>query len=121
MPSLFTPDARLYEGMRAVAGQAIISQILLGVNVAHNGILIAQDDTSFLSGQLFRTLLACAGFCQLSAYMGWGLPGVWWGLVVFFVAQCSQSTYRVLTRHLGLFSRTEATSKASIEPIPAMS
>mmetsp|Transcript_39321 Transcript_39321/g.93164 ORF Transcript_39321/g.93164 Transcript_39321/m.93164 type:complete len:331 (+) Transcript_39321:1257-2249(+) len=100
-PWLFTHDARLYPWMRSVAAQAVISQCLLGLNVAHNGILIAQDDTAFLSGQLFRTLLCCVGFCQLSAHMGWGLAGVWWALVVFFVAQCSQSSLRVATHHLG--------------------
>lgn len=99
-PFWFTPDTQLYPAIRSVAVQALVSQLLLGINVTHNGILIAQGDTHFLGGQLFRTLLVCFAFTQLSAALGWGLSGVWWALVVFFAAQCSQSSARVLNRHI---------------------
>lgn len=101
-PFWFTPDTQLYPAIRSVAFQALASQVLLGVNVAYNGILIAEGDTGFLGGQLLRTLVVCFAFTQLCAALNWGLPGVWWALVIFFAAQCSQSSARVLTHHIHL-------------------
>lgn len=54
----------------------------------------------YVARSFLVTLAALAGYMWLSRAAGWGLAGVWWGIVLFFGVRAAQSTGRVLLRHM---------------------
>jgi putative MATE family efflux protein len=84
LPPLFTQDPAVLEQTRLVWWFLAAMQPLAGVVFALDGVLMGAGDVGYL-----RTLTigaAVAGFLPLSLLalpLGWGLAGIWTGLVLF--------------------------------------
>jgi Na+-driven multidrug efflux pump len=106
VPSLFTPDAAVWPHMRSVAPQAFLSMVLIGLDVACAGCLLAGRNFAFVARSYVVTLAvlwaAVLGPWKLASTLG----GVWWCLVLFFAARALQSSARLaaLMRRRGLMA-----------------
>ena len=66
-----------------------------------NGLLIAPSkhrDVPFVGRAMLITLGILSAFLWQSQRRGWGLPGVWWGLTLFFAARAAQSVPAAVSR-----------------------
>lgn len=70
--------------------------VLCGIDVAAGSVLVACKDLQYVARSMIITLIATASFFGASWRLGWGIAGVWWGLVLFFGLRSVQSVPRVL-------------------------
>jgi len=94
-PRLFTPDASVWPFMASVAPQAFLSMVLIGVDVASAGCLLAGRDLAYVARSYVVTLAVLYGAVLGPWRLASTLPGVWWCLVLFFSARALQSTGRL--------------------------
>ena len=91
-PALFTADSALHPTMAALAPQAALATLACAADVAASGALISLRRP----GALVRSMLVAAASVA-TARVGAiatgrdSLAGVWWALVVFFVARAAGS------------------------------
>jgi hypothetical protein len=65
-------------------------------SAAATGVLLARRDLGYVARAYLFTLSALALYVWAGVYgQGWGLQGVWAGLVLFFMLRCAQSTMRL--------------------------
>jgi len=79
--------------------QVLASMILCGIDVAGNGLLIAASKYKNLDrvrNSMARTLVLLSIFIWQSTSRGWGLSGIWTGLLLFFGSRAVQSAPYVL-------------------------
>mmetsp|Transcript_36744 Transcript_36744/g.103678 ORF Transcript_36744/g.103678 Transcript_36744/m.103678 type:complete len:356 (-) Transcript_36744:860-1927(-) len=88
IPDVLTQDERVWGYMREVAPQAMLSLLLHSLETVLNGILLARQDLVFLLGAMCLTLVALYLYIIGILDDGTGLPGVWWGMVVFVGLRC---------------------------------
>ena len=75
--------------------QAMLSIFMCSLDVASGGILVASKDLGFLVRMMAGALALVLGFLTLVRRQGWGLPGVWWSLVLFFAFRSAFSLSRI--------------------------
>jgi hypothetical protein len=73
-----------------------ISLVMIGMDVAATAILVVQRDLTYIARSFVITLASLTMLMSLSQRLGWGLGGVWWGVVFFFGARFVQSMARLL-------------------------
>lgn len=96
-PQLLTRDAAVWCHMATIAPQAMLSMLLAAADVAASGVLLAYRDLAYLARAFVLTLMSLGVFITVGVKgQGWGLEGVWWGLVFFFGARAVQSTVRLV-------------------------
>lgn len=95
LPALFTPDTVLWPSIAAVAPQAALSQLLIGMDVTAVALLIAARDVPYVMRSFVLTFACLLGFMAVCRLQDWGLPGVWWGVVFFFGLRALQSCGRL--------------------------
>jgi hypothetical protein len=82
--------------MAAVAPQAILAMVFAAADVLAGGILLSKKDFAYLAKAFIFTFIALGVFVIVGVRgQGWGLGGVWWGLVFFFGVRAAQSVYRL--------------------------
>ena len=95
-PGILTKDPRVWPSMAAVAPQAMLAMILVAADVFASGILMSMRDLAYLARAFVLTFGALGVFVSVGVRgQGWGLGGVWWGLVFFFGARAIQSGLRL--------------------------
>jgi Na+-driven multidrug efflux pump len=96
LPRVFTTDPEVLAAVGAVWGMLALLQPIGGVVFVLDGILMGAADFRFL---WWSTALASLGgivpVCLLSLRYGWGLPGIWIGMVVMMVARGELSVWRL--------------------------
>lgn len=73
-----------------------ISLVMIGMDVSATAILVVQRDLTYIARSFVITLASLTMLMSLSQRLGWGLGGVWWGVVFFFGARFVQSMARLL-------------------------
>eukprot|EP00241_Pyramimonas_parkeae_P016592 CAMPEP_0114309480 /NCGR_PEP_ID=MMETSP0059-20121206/18657_1 /TAXON_ID=36894 /ORGANISM="Pyramimonas parkeae, Strain CCMP726" /LENGTH=507 /DNA_ID=CAMNT_0001433277 /DNA_START=332 /DNA_END=1855 /DNA_ORIENTATION=- len=103
-PQFFTRDPRLWAPMQTVCLQGFLAMTFAGLEVAVNGILLAEGETMFLARAMVTNLTITAAYFFTKGRSG-ALPDVWWGLVLFFFTRIVQALIRLsqiskrLTQH----------------------
>lgn len=116
-PQLFTKDVAVWPFMSAVAPQGFLAMCLTGIDVSCTGILLASKDLGYVARSFLVTLGALALYITYGVKaQGWGLAGVWWGLVFFFALRALQSVSRLLW----LLNKKELHSGASLDTEPGL-
>jgi len=82
LPRLFTDDPATLVELAAVLGFVIWMQPLNALVFALDGIFMGLESFRFLAGQMALSAALAAATLLLVIPLGWGLAGVWWGLVV---------------------------------------
>ncbi len=94
--SLFSSDGAVLDQARHVWWWFVVMQPMGGLVFALDGVLMGAGDVGFL-----RTLTIAAGvlgflpLVLLSIPLGWGLPGIWFGLTAFIVIRLIGMCWRV--------------------------
>lgn len=86
LPGVFTTDQSVLDAMRGPWWLLLVLVVLGGVVFALDGVLLGAGDVAFLRNTTIASALF--GFVPLvwaSLLWGWGLVGVWCGLVAFVV------------------------------------
>lgn len=99
-PSLLSRDEAVWGHMVGVASLAGASLVISGADAASSGVNLALGDADYMARSFAATLAVLSGFMWVSHASGWGLQGVWWGLVLFFGVRAVQSAGRVMLKHL---------------------
>ncbi|RAV33125.1 MATE family efflux transporter [Corynebacterium heidelbergense] len=95
IPQLFTTD-EVVLGRIGQAWWLLVVMVLIGsVVFALDGVLLGASDVRFL--RTATVLSVVVGFIPLgwlSLALGWGLPGLWCGLLLFLVLRCGAVVWR---------------------------
>jgi putative MATE family efflux protein len=88
LPHAFTDDAAVIDQAEAIWPLFALMQPLAGLVFALDGILIGAGDTRFL---MWSMLVAGVGvyvpIALAALHFGWGIVGVWWGLIALLAAR----------------------------------
>lgn len=111
-PQLLTRDAAVWPLLASVGPQAMLSMLLVFVDVAATSVLLAKRDLAYVARSFAITLAALAAFISFAMGGGGGggvglaaaphatllgdsLGAVWWALVFFYVVRALQSVVRL--------------------------
>jgi putative MATE family efflux protein len=96
IPRLFTSDAEVLELAATVWPWFAATQVMAGVVFALDGVLIGAGDTGFLRDiTLVSTVGGFLPLVWVAHIAGWGLPGVWAGLLAFVLIRLVGMVLRV--------------------------
>jgi putative MATE family efflux protein len=99
LPHAFTDDPAVLDRARAVWPLFALMQPLAGIAFALDGILIGAGDTRFLMWSMLGSALAVYVPIALAAlHFGWGITGVWWGLLALIAVRVATTGARFLGR-----------------------
>ncbi|WP_024796751.1 MATE family efflux transporter [Tomitella biformata] len=84
LPKVFTDDGSVLAEIGSVWWLFALLIPLGGVAFALDGVLLGSGDVAFLrTATLASAVLGFLPLIWLSLMLGWGLTGIWWGLVLF--------------------------------------
>lgn len=99
LPGIFTDEPTVIEMVDLVLPFVIWMQPLNGLVFVWDGVYLGREDFRFLAGQMLVSAAAAAAVLLLVLPLGWGLAGVWWGIVTLMAARAATLSWRwVLTR-----------------------
>jgi len=88
LPSAFTDDPAVIERAATIWLLFALMQPICGAVFALDGILIGAGDARFLKwSMVFSALCVFVPIALASLAFGWGMVGVWWGLVALMAAR----------------------------------
>jgi putative MATE family efflux protein len=99
IPRAFTADPAVIHQAKLIWPLFALMQPLAGAVFALDGILIGASDTAYLMwSMLAASVLVYVPIAVLSLELGWGIVGVWWGLVALIAARLALLGYRFVGR-----------------------
>lgn len=87
LPRLFTEDAVAIDATRTVLPFVIAMQPLNALVFVWDGLYIGAEEFRFLAAQMVASAVAACAVLLLVVPMGWGLQGVWWGIVALMLVR----------------------------------
>lgn len=81
LPRLFTDDPAAIARVRAILPFVIWMQPLNALVFVWDGVFMGAEEFRYLAVQMVLSAGVAAAILLLVVPMGWGLPGVWWGIV----------------------------------------
>lgn len=81
LPRLFTDDATVVALVLSVFPFVIAMQPINALVFVWDGIFMGSEDFAYLAKAMVLSAVAAVGVLLLVVPMGWGLRGVWWGIV----------------------------------------
>jgi MATE family multidrug resistance protein len=94
LPRVFTDEAAVIASLLGVYPFVVAMQPLNALVFVWDGVLLGAEDFRFLALQLVLSAACAAGVLFLVLPLGWGLQGVWWGLVVLMTVRAATLAYR---------------------------
>lgn len=96
IPRIFTDDAAILGAVRTPWWFLVAMLPIAGIVFALDGILLGAGDVAFLrTATLAGALGGFLPLIWLSLVFGWGLAGIWTGLLVFMVTRLAATAWRV--------------------------
>ncbi len=90
----FTADPEVVSLFRQAYWLMVAIQPIAAVVFVWDGVFIGAGDFGFLALAMAASALVAAVFLTLVLPMGWGLPGVWWGVVVLLTGRLLTLAWR---------------------------
>lgn len=87
LPALFTTDAGVRSQVNAVYTFVVVMQPLNAVVFVWDGIAIGASQFAFLAATTVVSALATGGVLAAVQLLAWGLPGIWWAIVVMMLVR----------------------------------
>lgn len=87
LPAIFTDDPAAIAAVDRVLPFVIWMQPLNGLVFVWDGVYLGAEEFRFLALQMLLSAVVAAGVLLLVLPMGWGLPGVWWGIVTLMAVR----------------------------------
>ncbi|MFW6085053.1 MAG: MATE family efflux transporter [Gemmatimonadota bacterium] len=94
LPRFFTPEPEVVATILLVYPFIVFMQPLNAVVFVWDGVLLGAEDFRFLAWQMALSAAAAAGVLLLVIPMGWGLVGVWWGMVTLMAVRALTLAWR---------------------------
>jgi putative MATE family efflux protein len=91
---LFTDDPRVIALVLSVFPFVIVMQPLNALVFVWDGIFMGSEDFAYLAKAMVASALAAGAVLLLVLPMGWGLAGVWWGIVTLMTVRLSSLAWR---------------------------
>ena len=106
LPRLFTDEPEVIRAVLAIFPFIILAQPLNGLVFVWDGIFMGLEQWSFLALAMVISAGVAAVVLLLVLPLGWGLAGVWWGLVTLMIMRALTFTvqYVRFLRSYGIFS-----------------
>jgi len=87
LPRLFTDEPAVLAGVATVFPFVVAMQPLNAIVFVWDGIFMGAERFRFLAGQMALSATLAALVLLLVLPLGWGLSGVWWGIVTLMLAR----------------------------------
>ncbi len=87
LPGWFSSDAEVVSSLRSVYLFLVLMQPLNALVFVWDGIVIGATDFGYLAWTMAASAAAASIGLVLVGVMGWGLPAVWWSIVVLMVGR----------------------------------
>lgn len=97
--SWFTGDPGVLLEFDQVFWLVVIIQPLGALVFVWDGVFIGAGDFAFLAGAMAVSALMSGAVLMLVIPLGWGLAGVWWGIVVLLLARLVTLAWRRVAAH----------------------
>ncbi len=94
LPRLFTDEPAAIAATRTVLPFVIAMQPLNALVFVWDGIYIGAEAFRFLAAQMVTSALLACAVLLLVVPMGWGLQGVWWGIVTLMFVRAATLAFR---------------------------
>ncbi|MDX1624364.1 MAG: MATE family efflux transporter [Gemmatimonadota bacterium] len=89
LPRLFTSDPAAIAAVGAILPFVVFMQPLNALVFVWDGIFLGAERFRFLAAQMAASAVAAGIVLLLVVPMGWGLTGVWWGIVALMGARAA--------------------------------
>ncbi|WP_457637129.1 MATE family efflux transporter [Oceanithermus sp.] len=89
IPRVFTDDAEVLVALGSIWALLWAAQPLNALVFVWDGIFMAAERFRFLAGAMLLSASAGALVMLLAAPLGWGLAGVWWGMITINLARAA--------------------------------
>ena len=100
VPRIFTSDSAVLDQISSTWILFALLIIVCGIVFGADGVLLGAGDATFLrNATIASALLGFLPLIWLSLHFGWGLRGVWWGLVAFMLLRMATVMTRFLRGH----------------------
>jgi Na+-driven multidrug efflux pump len=110
VPRAFTSDRQVLDRLHAIWPICALMQPLNGLVFALDGILIGAGDTRYLKWSMLASLAVFAPIALLSLALGWGIVGVWSGLLALILARLATCGSRFASRRWAVTGILEGTT-----------
>lgn len=87
LPGWFTDDAAILRDVDTVYVFVIVSQPIGALVFVWDGLFMGAQDFRFLAAQMLLSAAAGASVLLSAIPMGWGLTGVWWGMIALLTSR----------------------------------
>ena len=87
LPGVFTDEPAVVDAMRPAYWIMAATQPLVAVVFVWDGVFFGVGDFGYLAGAMAMSAVLAIGVTLLVLPLGWGLAGVWWGLVLLMAAR----------------------------------
>lgn len=87
LPRLFTDDPEVIEAIGRIYPFIVFMQPLNAIVFVWDGVFLGAEDFRFLAWQMGAAAVAAVVVLLLVLPLGWGLHGVWWGMVTLMLVR----------------------------------
>jgi MATE family multidrug resistance protein len=87
LPRMFTDEPSVVAAIRGIYPFIVFMQPLNAIVFVWDGVFLGAEDFRFLAWQMVLSGVAAAAVLLLVLPMGWGLTGVWWGMVTLMLVR----------------------------------
>lgn len=87
LPRMFTDEPSVVAAIRGIYPFIVFMQPLNAIVFVWDGVFLGAEDFRFLAWQMVLSGAAAAAVLLLVLPMGWGLTGVWWGMVTLMLVR----------------------------------
>jgi MATE family multidrug resistance protein len=94
LPRLFTPDPEVIASILLIYPFIVFMQPLNAVVFVWDGVFLGAEDFEFLAVQMILSGAAAAAVMLMVLPLGWGLLGVWWGMVTLMLVRALTLAWR---------------------------
>ncbi len=94
LPKLFTDDVEVIALVMSVFPFVIAMQPINALVFVWDGIFMGHEDFGYLAKAMVISAVAGMGVLLLVIPMGWGLAGVWWGIVTLMSVRLATLAWR---------------------------
>ncbi|MFO7588044.1 MAG: MATE family efflux transporter [Gemmatimonadota bacterium] len=94
LPRLFTDDPAALAAVRSIYPFIVVMQPLNALVFVWDGIFLGLEEFRFVAAQMVGSAIAAGAVLLLVLPLGWGLAGVWWGIVTLMAVRAATLGWR---------------------------
>jgi MATE family multidrug resistance protein len=100
LPRAFTDETSVVAAVGTIYPFIVAMQPINALVFVWDGVLLGAEDFRFVAFQMLLSALCAAIVLLLVLPLGWGLEGVWWGIVTLMLVRLITVSLRYRSRRL---------------------